>query len=646
MVECSTLDLNLLPNLFSPKKASFILNYKQKPEVISVPNTLINNKNLLELLFHLNKNFVFSQCSSGSNYTNYGCSNIKNKQIQGVMCKSISYSNSYVFSNQPKCPIITSTLPPIYAEIGRTNYYTIENGNLPVTYCYSNFYSTSIYNFGKNCLNSSDSFIKTVNYKIEIDLFIQSCSNNNTYFIPTLNSSLMVLNETNGNGYCKQFGAINSYYSTFLYTEFICPNCNNGKCVNNSKCLCDKAYQIDEFCRINFCDQPINPCIGNRTCDRVNATCYCSPGFKLNDKGDCIDIDECLILDGDFNNYICPINFICNNKIGSYSCDCPFTLTNNNTTCTITTTTSPNLEPSKNSTTLFNYTNPNTELFENSKFKSLIIIKSLNELDFQDKIIKQYNLESILWSFKNQTTSNDIKQQIETYYYNTTINSTSISKSLNKSTEIKVLFNWYKDIDSNVINKIKFANQEIKIEPYSLKFNIEISSYSFESDLNTLQLIIQSQVESPPENDCQIVNSINTNNNNNNLDNFKIKLNDRSLNCNFIKRGIVDGQITTLSNSYLFTNSTNLSIGINIPHYENLIQMDPSFSILIDDHTSSINEQGCNNEKSRKWIKITIGVVVGVVGSTILIIVGFILYKRNQTNIKVGLNKLKKLGND
>ncbi|KAM9977641.1 hypothetical protein ACTFIR_011511 [Dictyostelium discoideum] len=107
----------------------------------------------------------------------------------------------------------------------------------------------------------------------------------------------------------------------------------------------------------------------------------------------------------------------------------------------------------------------------------------------------------------------------------------------------------------------------------------QISSYSFESDLNTLQLIIQCQVE----NDCP-TNSINRDNN---LDNFKIKLNDRSLN------------------------------SINIPHYENLIQMDPSFSIL-NDHTSS------TNEKSRDWIKTTIGVVVGVVDSTILIIVGFI----------------------
>ncbi|KAM9957849.1 hypothetical protein ACTFIW_012821 [Dictyostelium discoideum] len=168
----------------------------------------------------------------------------------------------------------------------------------------------------------------------------------------------------------------------------------------------------------------------------------------------------------------------------------------------------------------------------------------------------------------------------------------------------------------NLISKIKKYNLESILWPFNNQ--TKISSYSFESDLNTLQLIIQSQVE----NDCP-TNSINRDNNN--LDNFKIKLNDRSLNCNFIKRGIVDGTITTLSNSFLFTNSTSLSIAINIPHYENLIQMDPSFSILID-HTSSTNEQGCNNEKSRDWIKITIGAVVGVVDSTILIIVGFILY--------------------
>ncbi|KAM9993241.1 hypothetical protein ACTFIZ_011202 [Dictyostelium cf. discoideum] len=612
---------------------------------------IFDNINIvLVLLFivHLN-NFVCSQCPSGLNYTNYGCPVIITKQIQGVMCKPIGFMDSYAFSFQRECPIITPTSPPIFEEIGRTNLITIENGNLQVTNCFSNFYSTNIYNFGKNCLNSSDSFINTVNYKFEKDLFIQSCSNNITYFIPTFNSSLMIFNEINGNGYCKQFGAKNTFYANFYYANLTCPNCNHGTCLNN-KCSCDKAYQIDEFCRINFCDQTINPCVGNRTCDRINANCYCSPGFKLNDKGDCIDINECLnSSDDDFNNYICPLNFICNNKIGSYSCDCPFTLSNNNTTCTIkTTSTLPNLEPSKNSTTSFNLTNPKTELFENLKFKSLIIIKSLNELDFQDKIIKQYNLESILWSFNNQT-NNDFKQQIETYYYNTTINSTSISKSLNKSTEIKVLFNWYKDIDSNVnvnVNKFKFANQEIKIEPYSLKFNIEISSYSFESDLNTLQLIIQSQVESQVENDHCSTNSINivNNDNNNYFDNFKIKLNDRILNCNFIKRGIVDGAITTLSNSYSYTNSTNLSIAINIPHYENLIQMDPSFGILID-HTSSTNEQGCKSEESRKWIEITIGVVVGFVGATILIIAGFIIYKRNQTNIKVGLNKLKKLGN-
>ncbi|KAN0006461.1 hypothetical protein ACTFIU_003172 [Dictyostelium citrinum] len=605
---------------------------------------------ILLFIIQLNiNNFVSSQCLSGYNSTSYGCSQVKYKQIQGVMCQPVGIGRKYVFSEQPNCPIISPTSPPIYKEIGRTNLYKIENGILEVTNCYSNFYKTNIYNFGKNCLNSSDSFINTINYTIENDLFVQSCSNNNTYFIPTFNSSEMILNENNGNGYCKQFGgSINAYYSSFHYADIECPNCNNGTCINYT-CSCDKAYQVEEFCRVNFCDQSINPCVGNRTCDRINANCYCSQGFKLNENGDCIDINECLIsttttatIKGGGGNssidYICPINFICNNKIGSYSCDCPFTLTNN-TTCKIVSNSSSTLEPSKNSTISFNSTtSPKIELFENSIFKSLIIIKSLNEIDYQGKTTKQYDLQSLLWSFNNHT--NDL--QIETYYYNTIINTTS--KSLNKTTEIKLLINWYKDINSTLINnKIKFANQEIEIKPYSLKFNIELSSYPFESNLNTLQLIMQTQVEINDENYCP-TNSIDTDNNS--LDQFKIKLNDRSLNCNFIKRGIVDGLITTISNSISFINKTNITITINIPHYDNLIQMDPSFSILVD-HTSSSNDQQCkNNENRRKWVKITIGVVVGFVGATILIIVGFILYKKNQTNIKVGINKLKKLGDD
>ncbi|KAN0040402.1 hypothetical protein ACTA71_012295 [Dictyostelium dimigraforme] len=600
------------------------------------------------LIIQFNNNLVYSQCPTGYNSTNYGCSKVNYKTIQGVMCKPLGVLKNYVFSDQPNCPIISPTSPPIYGEIGRTTLYTIENGILEVTQCSSSFYKTIIYNFGKNCLNSSDSYIKTDNYKIEKDFLIQSCSNNITYFVPTFNISGMLSDEMSDNGYCKQFGAINGFYSPHYYADIQCPNCNNGKCINYT-CTCDKAYQVEPFCRVNYCDQPINPCVGNRTCDRVNASCYCSPGFSLNDKGDCVDINECLVSSSNGAgslNYSCPINFICNNNIGSYSCDCPFTSTDNNKTCTIPSTTTssssdPNLIISRNSTTLFNSTNPNSELFETLKFKSLIIIKSLNELNFQNKIIKQHNLESLLWTFENKT--NDL--QIETYYYNTTIKTTSISKSKNKSTEIKLLFNWYKDINSTTPTTIRFANQEIEIEPYSLKFNIEISSYSFESDLNTLQLIIQTVVipDGGSENVCP-TNSINTDNVN--MDHYKIKINDRSLNCLFIKRGIVDGLVTTLSNSYSINNSTDLSIAINIPHYENLIQMDPSFSILVD-HTTSTDQSECNqNEKSRKWVKITIGVVVGVVGSTVLVIVGFILYKRHQTNVKVGINKLKKLGKD
>ncbi|XP_071959509.1 uncharacterized protein, partial [Antedon mediterranea] len=66
----------------------------------------------------------------------------------------------------------------------------------------------------------------------------------------------------------------------------------------------------------NECDT--DPCTENEVCNNTigSYTCECYTGFIRAGNNDCIDEDECA------NNILCSENEVCSNTICSYTCEC------------------------------------------------------------------------------------------------------------------------------------------------------------------------------------------------------------------------------------------------------------------------------------------------------------------------------------
>ncbi|KAM9963042.1 hypothetical protein ACTFIW_006263 [Dictyostelium discoideum] len=284
-----------------------------------------------------------------------------------------------------------------------------------------------------------------------------------------------------------------------------------------------------------------------------------------------------------------------------------------------------------------NITKPSNGSDDNLSFTALVSIVSLRELDFKNNVIKTYKFDKWI-----QTKLKDNQYQyiahLETSFNNNT--------KLNCTTT--VITEWF-----NSTTNITFANQNLIMNPSSLKYNINITTYPFENQLNTLQLIIQAKAISNEidYDSCSSKDFGETVDDNSNY--VQLKVNDNSLYGRFIKRAIVDGNLNSINNIILngqsdddddsttYYSSESL-IAISIPYYKNLIQLDPDFGILLDSESAnSICKENSENKLSTGAI---IGIVLGCVGCAILITISIFLakkYKYHLRNIKP--LKLKKM---
>ncbi|KAM9985368.1 hypothetical protein ACTFIZ_008920 [Dictyostelium cf. discoideum] len=284
----------------------------------------------------------------------------------------------------------------------------------------------------------------------------------------------------------------------------------------------------------------------------------------------------------------------------------------------------------------------------NTLFKSIISIVKLRELDFNSKEVNSFDF--IKWEFYEIDNT--------TYIYKSNI-STSENKNenSNSNTDITVTLQWFEK-ETN----ISFANSDIKMNPSSIKYTIEMSKYNFKNKLNRLQLIISAMMimDNPDEiNICsnkEFGETIKEENSNY----LKIQIDNHSIYGRFIKRAIVDtSKIITLENTMLDSltlseiniNSKNDNvshreafIGITIPYYQDQIIIDPDFSMLLDTKEisstnsicSNINESGLSASKLAAIIICSIlFAVVIVVGTT------YIYFKKKYDKDLVESIKMK-----
>ncbi|KAM9958141.1 hypothetical protein ACTFIW_013121 [Dictyostelium discoideum] len=261
-----------------------------------------------------------------------------------------------------------------------------------------------------------------------------------------------------------------------------------------------------------------------------------------------------------------------------------------------------------------NTTNPTTSIpigdndGENIIFQSLISLISLREVDLNSNPVNTFKFEKWIYSKIDNITNK----------YETNITVPPVGPNENSTiTTITATLQWFKE-KSNII----FANQNLTMNPSTIKYTIELSQYKFKNKLNGLQLIMSASLSSSKTDDiCSDKQFGETTDEFYDISNYlKIQVDDHSLYGRFIKRAIVDSLVKTISNELLDSSMNPISsssssqsfIGIILPNYANSIMIDPDFSVLIDSKSASSGENSiCTNNDSKLTKAQLAGIIVG-----------------------------------
>ncbi|EGC30579.1 hypothetical protein DICPUDRAFT_157675 [Dictyostelium purpureum] len=267
-----------------------------------------------------------------------------------------------------------------------------------------------------------------------------------------------------------------------------------------------------------------------------------------------------------------------------------------------------------------NETTPSTNITigEDISFTSIVSIVGIKELDIESKEVNRYIFDQ--WEYR--LISND---SISTQYSYSSI----IKKDNKQVSNITATLIWYKESQS-----IFFAGQQLEMNPSTIKYTINITSYPFSTKLNTLQLIMKASIQTNSTDSCS--NAQFGNLTRENSDYLKLQVDNHSFYGRFVKRCIIDDtKLSTLTNTILDSSmndalindhqTSQSYIGININQFTDNVVIDPDFSILLDS-----NSVGSSCKDSSGLTKSQLaGIIVG--GAcffiVILIIFLFIIYK-------------------
>ncbi|KAM9998400.1 hypothetical protein ACTFIY_008047 [Dictyostelium cf. discoideum] len=272
-------------------------------------------------------------------------------------------------------------------------------------------------------------------------------------------------------------------------------------------------------------------------------------------------------------------------------------------------------------TTIIDNKNNNSSNVNNNNYQvtgniSIIAIREINSINGEQ--VKIHYIDKWYYNSISSTISN---------YQSTIINN-------NITTTINATLQWFEN-KSN----ITFANQELIMNPSTIKYTVELSSYKFSNKLNNLQVIIEAQIQSNENDICSGKEFGDTTLDNSNY--IKLQVSSNSIYGRFLKRGIVDGKTVTITNELLdsklnsISNENNVQsyIGIVIGQYETSVIIDPDFSLLLENQ--SVNSNSPNSICSKSESSLTKGQLSGfIVGSIVcfivlVIIVGKLFYTKS-----------------
>ncbi|KYQ90461.1 EGF-like domain-containing protein [Tieghemostelium lacteum] len=287
-----------------------------------------------------------------------------------------------------------------------------------------------------------------------------------------------------------------------------------------------------------------------------------------------------------------------------------------------------------------NTTNPTTQTVlasgDTVTYSSLVSVHSIREITPNGTVV--FNQTFSQWILTDISSFGSTKYL---YYVNFTKDSIT--------TNITVVLEWF-----NSTKIIEFAGQNLTMNPSTMKYNVNITKYSFELGTNTLQVIFAASLQSSATEDTcskKDFGDVPLSD----LEYVKLKVNQNSLYGRFIKRGIIDQRVRSISNTLLDESGkptesyqSQSMIAINVPHFFNNAMLDPDFSILVDSGDSddtednSVNCTFSNNADKGLSRNQIIGIVVGsVVFALIIGLLGYYLlfYKFRYSKLAIILLK-------
>ncbi|KAN0022892.1 hypothetical protein ACTFIU_005633 [Dictyostelium citrinum] len=294
---------------------------------------------------------------------------------------------------------------------------------------------------------------------------------------------------------------------------------------------------------------------------------------------------------------------------------------------------------------------------DNSKFE--IGLVQIREIEFIDeKVIKTFNLtDGSIWNLQ------DVNQEKTNYIFNTTLANQSIIKvhlTINSDSKLSKQYNFYGDM--------------ITILPSSVKYQIEITNWDFNSTLNSIELIFQSKLSVDQCNDSDtLIGNKSVQMYGDSIRSMELTLtNGQTLIGTFSNRMKLDDRIvkssikilddqqsigiptiitntTTKPSENIKTSTQNVFTVLSINFFKDIAIVDPNFGVLVENDLSGGGDDildecgrviGKTKEKFANW-KIALIVVFSFVGIS-LIVVGIIVYKtRGRNSVVVNGVKLK-----
>ncbi|KAF2074170.1 hypothetical protein CYY_004515 [Polysphondylium violaceum] len=275
-----------------------------------------------------------------------------------------------------------------------------------------------------------------------------------------------------------------------------------------------------------------------------------------------------------------------------------------------------------------------------SKFSSLIQLISLKELENGgNDVVSKHVFNNNQWiNVPSESNDPNVKTSKYKYIINNSLN-TTIYSTVQVFPQAK---------------SITFGKQQLQMNPSTVKFTFNITSYPFSKSTNTLQFIMAASILSSEQIGCSYQEFIQDDNNSQYL---KIQIDQVSLFGRFIGYGIIDGREESITNSVVnqadeiatqqTSNSQQSYIGLNIRYFQQTALLDPDFSVLIETKSASDQDNSiCSSARSSKKLSVAqiAGIVIGGVVFLFILcaVIVYVLSKKSSNPIALKLRRLAK----